>query len=125
MSIIIIIIMIVVSTSMVVCGVRRNIIFINISCVSIALVSVANYGHGVAVRGSGSYKYDNEMRTKSDINPLSHLKEGDGLRKSHDYEKSVIRRRQYDTRITRQKSNPLLYILSLSLRLLSMLVKSN
>ena len=118
-----IIIMIVVSTSMVVCGVRRNIIFIHITCVILALVSVANTVHGVAVRSS--YKYDNKMRTKSDINPQSHLKEGDGLRKSHDYEKSVIRRRQYDTRITRQNSNPLLYILSLSLRLLSMLVKSN
>ena len=115
--------MIVVSTSMVVCGVRRNIIFIHITCVILALVSVANTVHGVAVRSS--YKYDNKMRTKSDINPLSHLKEGDGLRKSHDYEKSAIRRRQYDTRITRQNSNPLLYILSLSLRLLSMLVRTN
>ena len=118
------IMIIVVSNSMVVCGVRRNIIFINITCVSLALVSVANTGHGAeAVRGS--YKYDNKMRTKSDINPQSHLKEGDGLRKSHDYENSAKRRKQYDTRITRQNSNPLLYILSLSLRLLSMLVRPN
>ena len=115
------IMIIVVSNSMVVCGVRRNIIFINITCVSVALVSVANTGHGVAVKGS--YKYDNKMRAKSDINPQSHLKEGDGLRKSHDYEKSAKRRKQYDTRITRQNSNPFLYILSLSLRLLSMLVR--
>ena len=66
--IIIMIMIIVVSNSMVVCGVRRSIIFINITCVSVALVSVANTGHGVAVRGS--YKYDNKMRAKSDINLL-------------------------------------------------------
>ena len=60
---IIMIMIIVVSNSMVVCGVRRNIIFINITCVSVALVSVANTGHGVAVRGS--YKYDNKKESET------------------------------------------------------------
>ena len=71
------------------------------------------------------YKYDNEKATKTFTKTQSHLQEEDKFWIEHDQEKFVTkrnRRRNYDTRVTRQNSNPLVYLLSVVLRTLSMLV---
>ena len=66
------------------------------------------------------YKYDNRNPVKSDINIHMQHEESASKRTSHD----IARRREYDTRITRQNSNPLVFGLSYLLRLLSLLVMS-
>ena len=79
------------------------------------------------------YKYDNEKATKTFTKTQSHLQEEDKFWIEHDQEKvendrrdhlvtKRNRRRNYDTRVTRQNSNPLVYLLSVVLRTLSMLV---
>merc|ERR1712117_92503 len=86
--------------------------------VTIHVLSAAKYGHHLS---TAKYKYDNRIPAKSDINPQSHRKEDDSLRKSHDLTRSRVRRRKYDTRITQQNSNPLVFIFSVILRSLSLL----
>ena len=77
------------------------------------LLSVAMYMYE-------QYKYDNRNPVKSDINIHMQQEESGSKRTSHD----IAKRREYDTRITRQNSNPLVFGLSYLLRLLSLLVKS-